>query len=125
MNHLHSSSVRRAVRAVTLVPAVLAVTAATPAFADAPASWEESPSVSPLHFLLVILLIPAGLFVVIAFLAYVPALVKGDAYKPGQAWRSEPEWFGGPTDGLGAADKQDPAAVEAGSDERGGARAQW
>ena len=125
MNHLLSSPVRRAVTAVTLTPAVLVLTGATPALAEAPQSWEPAPSVSPLQFLLVLLAIPAGLFLLISLLVYIPSLARGERYQPGLAWRNEPEWFGGPSAGLEAADKQDPAAVEAGSDERGGARAQW
>ncbi|MGZ4476598.1 MAG: aa3-type cytochrome oxidase subunit CtaJ [Nocardioides sp.] len=125
MTHLNSSPGRRAATALALTPAVLLLTGATPAFAAAPQQWEQSPSVSPLHFLLIVLGIPAALFVIISLLVYVPSLARGERYKPGLAWRNEPEWFGGPSAGLEAADRQDPAAVEAGSDERGGARAQW
>ena len=125
MNHLNSSAARRAARALALTPAVLLVSAATPALAAAPSTWEKSPSVSPLHFLLIVAAIPAGLFVLISLLVYVPSLVKGERYQPGLAWRNEPEWFGGPSAGVEAAQKQDPAEIEAGADERGGARAQW
>jgi len=124
-NHLTSSPARRAARALALTPAVLLLTAATPALAAAPDTWEKSPSVSPLHFLLIVAAIPAGLFVLISLLVYVPSLKKGDSYQPGLAWRNEPAWFGGPSSGVEAVDKQDPKAVEAGADERGGARAQW
>jgi hypothetical protein len=125
MNHLNSAPARRAVRALALTPAVLLLAAATPALADAPATWERSPAVSPLHFLLIIVGIPAALFVLITLLVWVPSLAKGDRYQPGLAWRNEPEWFGGPSAGVEAAEKQDPAAIEATSEERGGARAQW
>lgn len=125
MNHLNSSAARRAARALALTPAVLLLSAATPALAAAPSTWEKSPSVSPLHFLLIVVAIPAGLFVLISLLVYVPSLVKGERYQPGLAWRNEPEWFGGPSAGVEAAQKRDPAEIEAGADERGGARAQW
>jgi len=124
-NHLNSSPARRAVRALALTPAVLLLTAATPALAAAPDTWEKSPSVSALHFLLIVLALPAGLFVLISLLVYVPSLKKGERYQPGLAWRNQPEWFGGPSAGVEAAELQDPAAIEAGADERGGARAQW
>jgi hypothetical protein len=113
------------VRALALTPAVLLVTGATPAFAVAPEQWGEAPSVDPIHALLVIVLIPAGLFALITLLTYLPSMAKGEgAYHPGLAWRHEPEWFGGPRDGLEKADKTDPAAVEGAAD-RGGASGRW
>ena len=96
-NHPPTPALRRAARALALTPA-LAVTVATgTAFASAPDTWENTPSVSPLHALLIIAIIPIGLFVLITVLVYVPSMVRGERYQPGQAWRSEPEWFGGPT----------------------------
>ncbi len=118
-------AVRRALRALTLIPAVLLVTGATPAFASAPDQWEDAPAVDPLQALLVLVLIPAGLFAVIALLTYLPSMARGEtSYHPGLAWRHEPEWFGGPRDGLEKADKTDPAAIE-GADQRGGASGRW
>ena len=54
------------------------------------------------------------------------SMVRGEKHAPGQAWRSESEWFGGPRGGLEAADKVDPKAIE-GHDEadRGGASVRW
>jgi hypothetical protein len=104
---------------------VLLVTGATPALASAPDQWEDAPAVDPIHALLVLVLIPAGLFAVIALLTYLPSMARGEsAYHPGLAWRHEPEWFGGPRDGLEKADKTDPAAIE-GADQRGGASGRW
>jgi hypothetical protein len=123
MNHLNSSLARRAGRAIALTPAVLVITAATPALATAPDQWGDEPTMSTLHFLLVILGIPAALFVLITLLVMVPSLVRGERYQPGLAWRNEPEWFGGPSGGVEAAEEK--AAVESGTEERGGARAQW
>ena len=60
----------------------------------------------------------------IAVLASVPKMVRGDGYTPGLAWRNESEWFGGPKDGLDAADRTDPKAISADAD-RGGASARW
>lgn len=104
---------------------VLLVAGALPATA-APSQWPEPPSVSVLEFLLVILLIPAGLALVIALLAALPSMRSGggSTYQPGLAWRHEAEWFGGPRDGLEKADKSDREAVEA-SGERGGASGHW
>lgn len=79
----------------------------------------------PLTFLIVLLLLPIGIGLVIALLVAIPNMRKSEAtYHPGLAWRHEPEWFGGPRDGLQKADKTDPAAIEA-SGERGGASGHW
>jgi hypothetical protein len=108
------------------------VTSATgAAFADAPEQWQDNGSVSPLHALLVLGVIPVGLFLLIVLLVYLPSMVRGQSYRPGHAWRSEPEWFGGPRGGVEAADRTDqPAAVGSGSaegseTEHGGASGRW
>lgn len=106
------------------------VTGATgAAFADAPEQWQDNGPVSPLHVLLVLAVIPIGLFLLIVLLVYLPSMSRGHSYRPGQAWRNEPEWFGGPRGGVEAADQQ-PAAVGSGSadtaeTERGGASGRW
>jgi len=115
---------RRVTRALALVP-VLLIAGALPASAAPPAQWPEAPSVSPLDFLLVLVLVPAGLALVIALLAALPSMLGGGStYHPGLAWRHEAEWFGGPRDGLEKADRSDPEAIEA-SAERGGASGHW
>ncbi len=124
MDHLNSPVVRRAARAVALTPAVLVSTVAAPALASAPEQWGSTPSVSPLHALLVLGVIPAGLFVLITLLVYVPSMARGQKYQPGLAWRNEPEWFGGPRAGVAAADQTDSEAIAA-DGERGGASAHW
>lgn len=119
------SLVRRLTRLLALAPAVLVPAVAMPAFADAPTTWPTTDSVSPFHFLLVIVGIPLGLAVIITLLVYVPSLVRGEKYQPGQAWRNENEWFGGPREGVEAADKVEASALEGESSERGGASARW
>jgi hypothetical protein len=52
--------------------------------------------------LLVLVVIPLALFGLIWLLVYLPSMTRGEKYKPGQAWRGEPEWFGGPRGGLEA-----------------------
>lgn len=81
---------------------------------------------SPLDFLMVLVLIPGALFIVIALLSALPSMARGDStYQPGLAWRNEPEWFGGPRGGLDKA-AGSPAEVESGdSSDRGGASARW
>jgi hypothetical protein len=125
MTDLNPPVVRRLARAVALTPAVLALLAA-PAFADTPEEWADADPVSTLHVLLVLVIIPAGLFLLISLLVLVPSMARGDRYTPGHAWRSENEWFGGPRGGIEAADKSEPAAIEGVDDSgRGGASAHW
>jgi hypothetical protein len=98
------------------------------AFAAPPEQWEDNASVSPLYVLLVLVVIPLGLFLLITLLVYVPSMSRGEGYQPGLAWRSEPEWFGGPRKGIEAVDRteQPVAGAEAGPDaERGGASGRW
>ena len=122
---LHAPVVRRIARALALTPAVLVSLAAAPALAVAPDSWPQPDKVSTLHVLVLLAGVPLGLFVLITLLVYVPSAARGQRYQPGLAWRNENEWFGGPTDGLEAADKTEPAAVEAAEHDRGGASARW
>ena len=116
---------RAAIRAFALTPAALVVTGVSPALASAPDQWDPVEQPTPFNFLLLLVLIPGALFVVIVFLSALPSMIKGDStYQPGLAWRNEPEWFGGPRDGLDKADQQ--AQVEAGQPpDRGGASARW
>ena len=116
---------RAAVRALALTPAVLAVTSVAPAIAAPPEGWPEVESVSPMQFLIVLVLIPAGLFAVIWLLSAIPGMARGDStYHPGLAWRNEPEWFGGPRGGLEKVDAQPQLESDKAAD-RGGASARW
>lgn len=115
---------RSLARALALAPAVALLTVAPAAFAEPPESWAEADPVSPLSFLLVLLLIPAALFVVITLLTALTARDGNEGYQPGLAWRNEPEWFGGPQGGLDRADATTPEAIEA-AGQRGGSRGQW
>ncbi len=125
MTDLNAPVVRRLARAVALTPAALALMAA-PAFADTPATWADPDPVSALTALMIIVIIPAGLFLVISLLVYVPSMARGEKYTPGLAWRNESEWFGGPTGGVEAADKAEPQAIEGTTEtDRGGASARW
>ena len=69
-------------------------------------------------------LIPVGLFLLIALLVYLPSMTRAEVpARP--AWRGEPEWFGGPREGLGQPTSR--RAVEDGeaAPERGGDGARW
>jgi hypothetical protein len=67
--------------------------------------------------------IPVAVAVVIAFLVYLPSLVRGPRYRPGRPWTAGSVWFGGPGDApeaLAAVTTLPPATVEG-----GGASARW
>lgn len=122
---LSTPAVRRLVRAAALAPAFLLTVVAAPALAAPPEQWETAEEVSVFSMLLVILIIPAALFGLIWLLASLPSMIRGDRYTPGLAWRNENQWFGGPKEGVEAADKVDPEALEKSEETRGGASARW
>jgi hypothetical protein len=111
-------------RALTVLSAALVLVLGAPVAASAvePVGWPDPPSVSGLDFLLVLFLIPLGIAVVISVLAALPSMLGDKGYEPGQSWRSQPEWFGGPRKGVEAADETDPEELEAG---QGGTSARW
>jgi hypothetical protein len=93
--------------------------------ADTPQGWEKAPSVSGLHYVVVLVLLPLGLAAVIALLVTVPSLVSDRGYQPGQSWRGESEWFGGPRAGVTAAADVTPEQLEASSRDTGGTSGRW
>lgn len=93
--------------------------------ADTPQGWEKEASVSGLQYLVVLLLIPLGLAAVIALLVSVPSLASDRGYQPGQSWRGESEWFGGPRTGVAAAAEVTPEQLEASSRDTGGTSGRW
>lgn len=114
-------ALRRALCVIALVPAILVTTTAGAAFATAPSTWEPDPSVSVPHALLVIVVIPAALFALITLLVFLPTLRRDEAYRPGQAWRNEPTWFGGPRSGVEAIED---GSIDADTSQ-GGASGRW
>jgi hypothetical protein len=103
------------------------VTTAGAAFAAPPDSWENTPHVSALHVLLLLGAIPLALFAIITLLVYLPSMTRGQ--RPGEAWRGEPTWFGGPRGGLDAVDKAEQPALSDGAQgsgpSRGGDSGHW
>lgn len=127
-NRSEHLAVRRAARVLALLPAVLVTCAAGTAFAEPPEQWADNPSVSALHVILVMVLIPLGLFLLITLLVYLPSMSRGTGHRPGEAWQGEAEWFGGPGKGLAAVDEaQEPSVAASGdaADRRGGASGGW
>lgn len=115
-----SAWVRRCLRLLAVLPAAAVMLATQPAMADAPELWEDAPDVAALEAILVLVLIPLGLFVLITLLVYVPSMSRGEGYHPGQAWRGESEWFGGPRTGVEALEPGEQKSAE-----RGGSSGRW
>lgn len=122
MTHRPASLARTLARGAALGVFSVVLLGAGTALADAPSSWESAPHVSGLHALIVLFLIPLGLFLLISLLASLPYLIKGDSYQAGQPWRGEAEWFGGPRGGVDAADERQAIGSP---DDRGGAGARF
>jgi hypothetical protein len=59
--------------------------------------------------------IPLGVFLLIAGLAVLPSALSRPRYRPGRPWEHGSKWFGGPAEGESAA----------GETARGGASAEW
>lgn len=112
-----ASVLRRA--SVLLVALGVPVLTAVPAAADVPEGWSEPEPVSALHALVLLGLVPLGLFVLIVLAVYLPAVARGERVAPG-APSLENQWIGGPrktTGELAGPDTEDSAA--------GGASARW
>jgi hypothetical protein len=70
--------------------------------------------------LLYYVVIPLGMFLVIAFLAALPSMLRRPRYRPGKPWKHDPLWFGAPEDPDRAVSDARP-----GGSARGGASAEW
>lgn len=124
----HEAQSRKQVRrAVLAALAALVVVVGLPslASADTPADWATDPHVSGLDFLVVLVLIPVGLALVISLFAALPSMIRDRGYEPGQSWRAEAEWFGGPRKGVEATDELSPEQIETAESGRGGTSGQW
>ena len=126
---------RRAARGLAIVPALVVICLTGSAFASPPETWQGDRGTSTLKTLLLLVGVPLLLFVVITLLVYLPSMRQNQSYRPGQVWRGEPEWFGGPRGGLDALDRAEPATVGTGGHgahdghgelgESGGASGRW
>lgn len=76
--------------------------------------------VSTLEVVMIYLLLPLAILVVVAVLAWLPAMVRAKRYRPGRAWSAAPLWFGGPPDPAAAVE-----SAETGDLVRGGASGDW
>jgi len=104
---------------------VLTAALVSPAAAQAPEGWEKAPPVSAFSFIVVLLLLPLACAAVLTLLTIVPSLARDRGYEPGQTWRTESEWFGGPTKGITSAAEVTPEQIESRSKDTGGTSASW
>jgi hypothetical protein len=104
---------------------VLLLAYAGPASADVPDGWSNPSSVSPLHFLLLFLGIPALITLAISAFVYLPGVVRGESVAPAGA-RTDDQWFGGRRDTaeLESAGAHRAEGSEPGGD-TGGAGGTW
>ena len=73
---LTKTASRRLLRAASAGLCLALVGIGGAASADTPTNWEGSPDVSGFQFILVLFLIPLGLFLVISTLSALPSLMK-------------------------------------------------
>ena len=104
---------------------VLGAALFSPATADEPVTWENAPDVSAFDFVMLVLILPLVAALVITLLTLVPLLINDRGYQPGQSWRSQVEWFGGPSKGVAAADEVTAEQIEARSKDTGGTSGSW
>ena len=109
---------RRIVAAVVGALAAVVV-AATPALALDDGEGRGKPLGVGL-VIVIYVLIPLGGFLVIAFFASLPWMLRRPRYRPGRVWKHDPLWFTGPDD-----PDQALAAARPGTTARGGASAEW
>jgi hypothetical protein len=115
--------VRRAARVLAILPAILVTLAASAAFAEPPETWEDTPSVSGLHVIVLLVIIPVALFLLIWLLVYLPSMMRGNEDQSGVVRHGQAEWFGGPQGGLEAVDTADNRVQPtAGAHDQGGGR---
>jgi hypothetical protein len=122
-NRPQNTVVRRAARVLAILPAILVTLAASAAFAEPPETWEDTPSVSGLHVIVLLVIIPVALFMLIWLLVYLPSMMRGNQDQSGMVRHGQAEWFGGPHGGLEAVDTADNRVQPtAGAHDQGGGR---
>ncbi|HET7328253.1 MAG TPA: hypothetical protein VFJ14_13325 [Nocardioidaceae bacterium] len=121
-----TDALRRAARVSVVAAPAAVLLAASPAFADTPASWQDPAPMSPLTALLVFVGIPLALFVTIALLTLAPSLIRGDRQQRGVTSWTEPDWFGNEVSRTQHPRGEQPRGeLEGGTAQSGGASARW
>lgn len=77
---------RTATRVFAATFALALPLAGAPAFADQPSAWPTQPTHSFWNYLVLLILIPAGIAITLTVLTMLPSLVKGDRYDRTKAW---------------------------------------
>lgn len=90
---------RRALRALTPVPGLVAVLVvpallAAPAHADVPVGWSDPAPVSAMDLILVLLVFPLVAIAVVSLVYLVPGFVRGEGFT-GRDEHADDQWFGG------------------------------
>lgn len=105
------------VATAALAPVLLA---ATPALAKLDDGEVKGKSLGAGLVILYYVVIPLGIFAVIAFFSVLPSMLRRPRYRPGKAWGYDPLWFSGPDEPDRALSTARPGATA-----RGGASAEW
>jgi len=115
------SSARRGARLTALATGVLLpLLTAAPALASLDDGEQPGKGLAWGMVLLIYVVIPLGIFAVIALLAVLPSALRRPRYRPGRPWQHDPLWFNGPDDPDKAL-----AGARPGATARGGASAEW
>ena len=116
---VHSRRTVRRLLTVGAAAVISVVAAAGPALASDDGERLGKPLGTGLTIAIYVL-IPLGVFLVIAFFSALPSMLKRPRYRPGRPWKHAPLWFAGPDDPDAALQKARPGASA-----RGGASAEW
>jgi len=100
--------------------AVLPLLVAVPALAGLDDGEHPGKGLSVAELVGIYILIPLGIFAVIALFATLPSMLRRPRYRPGRPWQHDPLWFNGPDDPEKAL-----VAARPGASARGGASAEW
>jgi hypothetical protein len=117
-----STRARRTGRATAVAAGAVLALLSAPAHADVPVGWGDQTQpfeLEPLHVLGLYLGIPLLLFVVIALAVYLPVMIRGEKLLPDHS-AGEPQWIGGPRQGVAELPAPDGADSRA-----GGASGRW
>jgi hypothetical protein len=100
--------------------ALLPLVTAAPALASLDDGEQPGKGLGAGMVVLIYVVIPLGIFALIALLSVLPSALRRPRYRPGRPWQHDPLWFSGPDDPAKALGAARPGATA-----RGGASAEW
>src|SRR3954465_7594882 len=105
-------------RVVGVATAALApvLFAATPALAKLDDGEVKGKSLGAGLVILCCVILPLGIFAVIAFFSVLPSMLRRPRYRPGKAWGYDPLWFSGPDEPDRALSTARPGATARGGE---------